>query len=337
MKIAQIAPLYERVPPLLYGGTERIVSYLTEELVRQGHEVTLFASGDSQTGAALVPCSEAALRLDPLIRDPLPYHLMQMNEVGRRAAEFDVLHFHTDLVHFPLLRYLRKPTLTTVHGRLDLADLKPFYEFFGPSPLVSISDDQQRPLPCANWVGTVHHGLPADGLPFNPLATGGYLAFLGRISPEKGPDRAIDIAARLGLPLRIAAKIDKADQSYWDAVIKPLIDKNPAVEFVGEINETSKADFLGNALALLFPIDWPEPFGLVMIEAAAPPSLRSGGGRCPRSLRTAFRASSWMTWTARCRPWRKWKRSRVPRSGGASSGVSPPSAWLATTSRSTTP
>src|ERR1051326_2014792 len=269
MKIAQIAPLYERVPPLLYGGTERIVSYLTEELVRQGHEVTLFASGDSQTGAALVPCSEAALRLHPLIRDPLPYRLMQRDEGGRRAAEFDVLHFHPDLVHFPLLRYLRKPTLTTVHGRLDLADLKPFYEFFGPSPLVSISDDQQRPLPCANWVGTVHHGLPADGLPFNPLATGGYLAFLGRISPEKGPDRAIDIAARLGLPLRIAAKIDKADQSYWDTVIKPLIDKNPAVEFVGEINEASKPDFLGNALALLFPIDWPEPFGLVMIEAMA--------------------------------------------------------------------
>jgi glycosyltransferase involved in cell wall biosynthesis len=269
MKIAQIAPLYERVPPLLYGGTERIVSYLTEELVRQGHEVTLFASGDSHTGAALVPCSEAALRLDPLIRDPLPYHLMQMDEVGRRAAEFDVLHFHTDLVHFPLLRYLPNPTLTTVHGRLDLADLRPFYDFFSQAPLISISADQQRPLPRANWVGTVHHGLPADGLPFNPLATGGYLAFLGRISPEKGPDRAIDIAARLGLPLRIAAKIDKADQSYWDTVIKPLIDKNPAVEFVGEINEASKPYFLGNALALLFPIDWPEPFGLVMIEAMA--------------------------------------------------------------------
>ena len=237
--------------------------------MRQGHEVTLFASGDSQTGAALVPCSEAALRLDPLIRDPLPYHLMQMDEVGRRAAEFDVLHFHTDLVHFPLLRYLPNPTLTTVHGRLDLADLRPFYDFFSQAPLISISADQQRPLPRANWVGTVHHGLPADGLPFNPLATGGYLAFLGRISPEKGPDRAIDIAARLGLPLRIAAKIDKADQSYWDTVIKPLIDKNPAVEFVGEINEASKPYFLGNALALLFPIDWPEPFGLVMIEAMA--------------------------------------------------------------------
>ena len=194
MKIAQIAPLYERVPPLLYGGTERIVAYLTEELVRQGHEVTLFASGDSRTGAAVVRCSEAALRLDPLIRDPLSYHLMMMDEVGRRAAEFDVLHFHTDLVHFPLLRHLGKPTLTTVHGRLDLADLKPFYEFFGQAPLISISADQRRPLPSANWVGTVHHGLPADGLPFSPVATGGYWPFLGasrrrsaRIAPSKLP------------------------------------------------------------------------------------------------------------------------------------------------------
>ena len=269
MKIAQIAPLYERVPPLLYGGTERIVAYLTEELVRQGHEVTLFASGDSRTGAAVVPCSEAALRLDPLIRDPLSYHLMMMDEVGRRAAEFDVLHFHTDLVHFPLLRHLSKPTLTTVHGRLDLADLKPFYEFFGQAPLISISADQRRPLPSANWVGTVHHGLPADGLPFSPVATGGYLAFLGRIAPEKRPDRAIEIADRLGLPLKIAAKIDKADQSYWEAVVKPLVKKSRNVEFVGEINEATKPDFLGNALALLFPIDWPEPFGLVMIEAMA--------------------------------------------------------------------
>ena len=269
MKIAQIAPLYERVPPLLYGGTERIVSYLTEELVRQGHEVTLFASADSHTRAALVPCSEAALRLNPLIRDPLPYHLMMMEEIGRRATEFDVLHFHTDLVHLPLLRHLGKPSLTTVHGRLDLADLKPFYEFFHQAALVSISADQRRPLSCANWVGTVHHGLPADGLPFSPVARGGYLAFLGRISPEKRPDRAIEIAARVGIPLRIAAKIDKADQSYWDGVVKPLVEKNKNVEFVGEIDEAAKVDFLGNATALLFPIDWPEPFGLVMIEALA--------------------------------------------------------------------
>lgn len=269
MKIAQIAPLYERVPPFLYGGTERIVAYLTEELIRQGHEVTLFASGDSQTGATLIPCSCAALRLNPLIRDPLPYHLMMMEEVGRRAAEFDVLHFHTDLVHFPLLRHLEKPTLTTVHGRLDLADLKPFYDFFGHVPLVSISADQRRPLPNAKWVGTVQHGLPADGLPFKPIATGGYLAFLGRISPEKRPDRAIEIAARLGLPLKIAAKVDKVDQCYWDEVVGPLIEVHRNVEFVGEINEAAKADFLGNALALLFPVDWPEPFGLVMIEAMA--------------------------------------------------------------------
>lgn len=269
MRIAQIAPLYERVPPLLYGGTERIVSYLTEELVRQGHQVTLFASGDSRTRADLVRCSEAALRLNPRIRDPLPYHLMMMEEVGRRAGEFDVLHFHTDLIHFPLLRHLGKPALTTVHGRLDLADLTPFYDFFRQAPLVSISADQRRPLPSANWVGAVHHGLPADGLRFNPIATGGYLAFLGRISPEKRPDRAIEIAARAGLPLKIAAKIDKADEAYWDGLIRPMVKQNRNVEFVGEIDEAAKPEFLGNALALLFPIDWPEPFGLVLIEAMA--------------------------------------------------------------------
>ena len=231
--------------------------------------MTLFASGNSQTRAALAPCCSSALRLNPLIRDAIPYDLMMMEVVGRRAAEFDVLHFHTGLVHFPLVRHLGKPTLTTVHGRLDLPDLKPFYDFFDRVPLVSISADQRRPLQRANWVGTVHHGLPADGLRFNPVATGGYLAFLGRISPEKAPDRAIEIAARLGVPLKIAAKIDKADQSYWEAVIRPLVERNANVEFVGEISEAAKTDFLGNALALLFPIDWPEPFGLVMIEAMA--------------------------------------------------------------------
>lgn len=269
MKIAQIAPLYERIPPLLYGGTERIVAYLTEELVRQGHQVTLFASDDSRTRADLVPCSNSPLRLNPLIRDPLPYHLMMMEEIGRRADQFDVLHFHTDLVQFPLLQHLRKPTLTTVHGRLDLPDLKPFYDFFGQVPLVSISADQRRPLPDANWVRTVYHGLPADGLPFSPIARHGYLAFLGRISPEKRPDRAIEVAARCGMPLKMAAKVDKADQAYWDDIIRPLVENNPNVEFVGEINETAKGEFLGNAIALLFPIDWPEPFGLVMIEAMA--------------------------------------------------------------------
>jgi glycosyltransferase involved in cell wall biosynthesis len=194
---------------------------------------------------------------------------MMMEDVGRRAADFDVLHFHTDLLHFPLLRHLGKPTLTTVHGRLDLVDLKPFYDFFGQIPLVSISADQRRPLPTANWIGTVHHGLPADGLPFNPVARDGYLAFLGRISPEKRADRAIEIAARVGLALKIAAKIDKIDQSYWEDVIKPIVDDTPNVEFVGEINEAEKGEFLGNACALLFPIDWPEPFGVVMIEAMA--------------------------------------------------------------------
>ncbi|QFU16882.1 glycosyltransferase family 4 protein [Microvirga thermotolerans] len=269
MKIAQVAPLYERVPPKLYGGTERIVSYLTEELVRQGHEVTLFASGDSITKAELVRCCDLALRLNPVVKDPLPYHIMMLEQVRQRAHEFDVIHFHIDLLHFPLIREFADRTVTTTHGRLDLVDLAPFYRMFPDIPLVSISDDQRKPIADANWVGTVHHGLPKNLLPFRAAATGGYLAFLGRISPEKRPDRAIRIAAEAGMPLRIAAKIDKADQAYWDEVIKPLIDAHPNVEFIGEINEHEKADFLGDAAALLFPVDWPEPFGLVMIEAMA--------------------------------------------------------------------
>jgi glycosyltransferase involved in cell wall biosynthesis len=267
MKIAQIAPLYERVPPRLYGGTERIVFYLTEELVRQGHDVTLFASGDSRTAAELVPCCDTALRLNRLIQDPLPHHVLMLEKVRRRVTEFDILHFHIDLLHFPLLPNLEKPALTTLHGRLDLPDLMPFYRAFPDAPLVSISVDQRRPLPPVNWIGTVHHGLPPDLLPFKPVATGGYLAFLGRISPEKRPDRAIEIAARAGMPLKIAAKIDKVDQTYWDERIRPMIRTCPNVEFIGEIDEAAKAEFLGNAMALLFPIDWPEPFGLVMIEA----------------------------------------------------------------------
>ncbi|MCK8786554.1 glycosyltransferase family 4 protein [Roseomonas sp. NAR14] len=267
MRIAQIAPLYERVPPKLYGGTERVVSYLTEELVRQGHEVTLFASGDSITKAKLVPCCDTALRLNPKVKDSLPYHVVQLEKVRQRASEFDVLHFHTDALHFPLFRGLAKRTLTTLHGRLDLPDLKPLYTEFPEFPLVSISHAQRWPMPPVNWVGTVPHGLPGDLLPFRPTGEGGYLAFLGRISPEKRPDRAIEIAARTGLPLKIAAKVDKADADYWSDVIKPMIERNPRVEFIGEINEHQKAEFLGNALALLFPIDWPEPFGLVMIEA----------------------------------------------------------------------
>ncbi|QFU15039.1 glycosyltransferase family 4 protein [Microvirga thermotolerans] len=269
MKIAQVAPLYERVPPKLYGGTERIVSYLTEELVRQGHDVTLFASGDSITQAELVPCCDLALRLNPAVKDPLPYHVMMLELVRQRAREFDVIHFHIDLLHFPLVREFADRTLTTTHGRLDLVDLAPFYRMFPDIPLVSISQDQRTPLPDANWIGTVHHGLPSDLLPFHPTTSGGYLAFLGRISPEKRPDRAIRIAAESGMPLRMAAKVDKADQAYWDEVIKPMVDAHPNVEFVGEIGEHEKGDFLGNADALLFPVDWPEPFGLVMIEAMA--------------------------------------------------------------------
>lgn len=269
MKIAQIAPLAERCPPKLYGGTERIVSYLTEELVRQGHQVTLFASGDSRTAARLVPGTEVALRLNPAVRDPIPYHVMMLDEVRRRADEFDVLHFHIDLLHFPLIREFAGRTVTTLHGRLDLPDLWPFYRAFPEVPLVSISDHQRLPMPPVNWAGTVYHGLPSDLLRFNAQPRDGYLAFLGRISPEKRPDRAIEIAARAGLPLKIAAKIDKADQAYWDETIAPLIEAHANVQFIGEINEHQKAEFLGNARALLFPIDWPEPFGLVMIEAMA--------------------------------------------------------------------
>jgi len=269
MKVAQIAPLIERVPPRLYGGTERIVSYLTEELVRQGHDVTLFASGDSRTSARLIPCCDTALRLNTDVADPLPYLTMMMAEVRRRADEFDVLHFHVDYVHFPLFRDIADRTVTTLHGRLDLPDLKPLYRMFPNMPLVSISNAQRRPMPPVNWAGTVYHGLPTDLLPFSPEPSGGYLAFLGRISPEKRPDLAIELAKRSGLPLKIAAKVDKADQVYWSTVIEPLIRATPTVEFVGEINEAQKAAFLGNASALLFPIDWPEPFGLVMIEAMA--------------------------------------------------------------------
>jgi glycosyltransferase involved in cell wall biosynthesis len=270
MKIAQIAPLAERVPPKFYGGTERIVSYLTEELVRQGHEVTLFASGDSKTAARLVRCSDMALRLNPAVKDHVPYHVIMVDEVRKRADDFDVLHFHTDLLHFPAVRDFVDRTVTTLHGRLDLPDLKPFYAAFSEFPLVSVSQDQRRPLPRQiNWVGNVHHGLPRDLLPLTREPTGNYLAFLGRISPEKRPDRAIEIAARAGMPLKIAAKIDRVDQAYWDDAIAPLVKAHRNVEFIGEINEQQKAGFLGQARALLFPIDWPEPFGLVMIEAMA--------------------------------------------------------------------
>jgi glycosyltransferase involved in cell wall biosynthesis len=268
MRIAQIAPLIESVPPRLYGGTERIVSFLAEELVRQGHEVTLFASGDSLTSAELVPCTEQALRLDPRVRDPLPYYMVMLDEVRRRAPEFDVLHFHIDYLQFPLFRDLAPLTLTTQHGRLDLPDLSVAYRVFSEFPLVSISDDQRRPCPDWNWVATVHHGLPPEPYPFSPQPRGGYLAFLGRICPEKRPDHAIEIARRAGIPLKIAAKVDRVDQAYFDEVIRPLL-RDPLVEYVGEIGDRDKPAFLGDALGLLFPIEWPEPFGLVMIEAMA--------------------------------------------------------------------
>ena len=269
MKIAQIAPLAESCPPRLYGGTERIVSYQTEVLVRQGHEVTLFASGDSITSAELVPCSKMALRLDPSVKDMTPYHVMMLDQVARRADDFHVLHFHIDHMHYPLMRLYADRIVTTLHGRLDLPDLMPFYSAFPELPLVSVSDAQRRPMPPVNWLGTVLHGLPENILPHRQAPSGGYFAFLGRISPEKGPDKAIEIAARTGIPLRMAAKIDAADQRYWDQVIAPMVAAHPNVEFIGEINEFQKADFLGNARALLFPICWPEPFGLVMIEAMA--------------------------------------------------------------------
>ena len=270
MKIAQIAPLAESCPPKLYGGTERIVSYLTEELVRHGHDVTLFASGDSRTRATLVRCSDVALRLNPSVKDQTPYQLMMLDSVREQADDFDVLHFHIDLLHFPLIRDIADRTVTTLHGRLDLPDLKPFYAAFPEIPLVSISRDQRRPLARPiNWVGNVYHGLPRDLLPFTANPKGDYVAFLGRISPEKRPDRAIEITARAGMKLKIAAKIDCADQAYWDEIIAPMIAAHPNVEYIGEINEAQKAEFLGNARALLVPIDWPEPFGLVMIEAMA--------------------------------------------------------------------
>ena len=269
MRIAQIAPLAESVPPRLYGGTERIVSFLTEELVRQGHDVTLFASGDSATSAELIACCGSALRLDPTVHDPLPQHLLMLERVRRRAAEFDVLHFHVDLLHYPIMAAWAGRTLTTLHGRLDRTDGHELYAAFDEFPLVSISHHQRLPMPPVRWEATVHHGLPVDLLPYTARPAGGYLAFLGRISPEKRPDRAIEIARRVGLPLKIAAKVDRADQAYWAEVIEPMIRGNPDVEFVGEIGEREKARFLGDALALVFPIDWPEPFGLVMIEAMA--------------------------------------------------------------------
>ena len=266
MKIAQVAPLFESVPPKLYGGTERIVSYLTEELVKQGHDVSLFASGDSVTRAELVPAVETALRLNNT-NDTLAYFIILMGVVSKRAFEFDFIHFHIDYLHFPISRVLDIPQLTTLHGRLDLPVLQQVYRVFNDMPVVSISDNQRTPLPHANWSATVYNGVPLETYTFQPTA-GHYLAFLGRISPEKGIEDAIEIAKRSGMQLKIAAKIDKVDEDYFNQQIKPLL-THPLIEYIGEINETDKNDFLGQAYALLFPIAWPEPFGLVMIEAMA--------------------------------------------------------------------
>ncbi len=267
MKIAQVAPLYESVPPRCYGGTERVVSYLTEELVKMGHEVTLFASGDSVTEAELVEVCPGALRLNGNCVDPIAHHVLMLERVVGSAERFDIIHFHIDYLHFPLVRRLNTPSVTTLHGRLDVTDYRALFSEFRDIPLVSISYSQRTPLSFANWQGTVYHGLPrrlyrpGDG-------GGGYLAFVGRLSPEKRPDRAIKIALRSGMPLKMAAKVDRVDMEYFEEVVKPLL-KEPGVEYIGEIGEREKQRFLADAYALLFPIDWPEPFGLVMIESMA--------------------------------------------------------------------
>ena len=267
MKIAQVAPLTESVPPKLYGGTERVVSYVTEALVELGHEVTLFASGDSKTKATLVPVWPRALRLDPAIRDRIAPHMLLMEMVRRQAEEFDVLHFHMDYYSFSLFGRQETPFITTLHGRLDLPEQQPVFDTFGAAAVVSISDAQRQPLPQAKWLTTVYHGLPE--MLYTPQAVEQkYLAFLGRISPEKRVDTAIRIAGRCGMPIRIAAKVDAADREYFETQIKPLFDL-PYVDYIGEIADDQKAEFLSGAHALLFPIDWPEPFGLVMIEAMA--------------------------------------------------------------------
>jgi glycosyltransferase involved in cell wall biosynthesis len=280
MKIAQIAPPMESVPPRLYGGTERIVSYLTEELVAQGHDVTLFASGDSITRAKLVASCPQALRLNPAVRDPIPYYMMMLSKVRRAAAEFDVLHFHIDQFHFPLFEDMSARCVTTIHGRQDLPDLQNLYAGFPSMKLISISEAQRRPLiGGAPFVGTVYHGLPRDLLAPALVPRGGYLAFLGRISPEKRVDRAIAIARAIGVPIKIAAKVDRVDEEYFRSEIEPLLSLS-GVEYIGEIDDRKKSRFLGDARALLFPINWPEPFGLVMIEAMAcgTPVLAFDGG-----------------------------------------------------------
>ena len=284
MKIAQVAPLAEAVPPKLYGGTERVVAYLTDALVELGHDVTLFASGDSATKATLAPVWPRSLRLDPEIKDHFAPLCMQLEMVARRAREFDVIHWHVDYSSYPLLRRIATPSVTTLHGRLDLPELPALYKVFGDIPVVSISNSQRTPLPEANFIATVLHGLPQTLLG-RGAGDAGYLAFLGRISPEKAPDAAIRIAVRAGMPLKIAAKVDRVDREYFDSVVKPLL-KHADVEFIGEIGEDQKQEFLGNAAGLLFPIAWREPFGLVMIEAMAcgTPVIAVENGSVPEVL-----------------------------------------------------
>ena len=285
MRIAQVAPLTESVPPRLYGGTERVVSYLTEELVALGHDVTLFASGDSVTSATLEAICPFATRLDPACQEPIARHVYMLERVARRAAEFDAIHFHTDWVHLPLFSRIATPFLTTLHGRLDGPESRSMLREFGWTPLVSISDAQRQPAPAANWLATVHHGLPPGLLPPKRAPAPGYLAFVGRFSPEKQADAAIRIALASGRRIRIAAKTDAADTDYFETTIRPLLGC-PGVEFVGEIGEAQKAEFLGNAEALLFPIAWPEPFGMVMIEAVScgTPVIAFGCGSVPEVI-----------------------------------------------------
>jgi glycosyltransferase involved in cell wall biosynthesis len=269
MRIAQVAPLTEAVPPRFYGGTERVVHWLTEELVALGHDVTLFASGDSQTSAKLDATWPKALRLDGAVRDANALHIVMLERVRQKCddEEFDFLHFHLDYYPFSLFSRQPTPFLTTLHGRLDLPEHQPVFHTFSKVPVISISDAQRRPVPQANWIRTIHHGMPEQLLTPQPVIPG-YLAVLGRIAPEKGVDRAIKIAIRCGIPLKIAAKIDRADQDYYDEVMRPLMD-HPLVEYIGEISDREKSSFLSGAIGLLLPIDWPEPFGLVMIEAMA--------------------------------------------------------------------
>ena len=269
MHIAQIAPLTEAVPPKLYGGTERVVANLCDALVQLGHEVTLFAAADAQTDAKLVPVRDRSIRLDPApLKSDVAAHFSMLHEVRRRASQFDILHFHIDLLHFPVFEHQAHRTVTTLHGRLDLTDLESMYARWPQFGLVSISDHQRTPLPFVNWLATVPHGLPTHHFVFRERPQPGYLAFLGRISPEKRPDVAISIARRAGIPLKLAAKVDRVDRDYFETRIAPLLD-DPLIDYIGEIGEHQKSEFLGNARALLFPIDWPEPFGLVMIEAMA--------------------------------------------------------------------